>query len=119
MFPFSSYCEVFCRNLALPGALGCEAPFEKAFLTQYTHTGFFSGNKKKMLQSPSFMQTLKKAGLLPLRITITRQTPSIPGPGWGEGGSLGFASKARDLFQVVCVCAHWTPTAPALKVVHT
>ena len=65
------------------------------------------------------MQTLKKAGLLPLRITITRQTPSIPGPGWGEGGSLGFASKARDLFQVVCVCAHWTPTAPALKVVHT
>ena len=101
MFPFPSYCEVFCRNLTLPGAQGCKARFEKAFLTQYTHTSFFSGNLKKKgggLQNPSFMQTLKKAGFLPLRITITRQIPFQVRAG-GRGKAWGLPPKPGICFK--------------------
>lgn len=69
-----------------------------------------------MLQSPSFMQTLKKAGFLPLRITITRQIPFQVRAG-GRGKAWGLPPKPGSVSSDVC--AHLTPTAPALKVVHT
>ena len=62
------------------------------------------------------MQTLKKGVFLPVCIIISRHTPFQAQP--GSGDVWGFASEARGS-ESRDVCAHWTPTVLAFKVIYT
>ena len=90
------------------GALppGRQACLEKAFLTQHSHGGCFSGSEPKLC-SPRFMQTLNKADFLPPWV---KSLHSRPGLGMGVGGSLwARGSVLRDK------CVHTEAQRSGLK----